>query len=175
MSGKVKAKMMDGALCVATSELCEVLGVHRNTIAQWERSGMPKKARGWYSLKDTIHWVMENRGVKKTPESEEEMTLSQQKLFYEAKLKAEQADAATLKNAISKGEYIKREDVVSELQRFFISLKRSMLGYSRRVAMEVAPYVEPDQARMIEQSISDATTEALQQLSVRGVYDAKKP
>lgn len=174
MSEKIKAKMIDGALCIGTSELCEILSVHRNTIAQWERTGMPKKARGWYSLKDVIKWVVENRGVKKTPDSEEEMTLAQQKLFYEAKLKEQQADAATLKNAIAKGEYIKREDVVSELQRFFTSLKRSMGGYSRKIAMEIAPYLEPDQVRVIEQGISDATNAVLLQLSVRGVYDARK-
>ncbi|MFB4326020.1 hypothetical protein RB298_27220 [Priestia sp. BR_2] len=174
MGEKVKAKMIDGALCIATSELCEVLDVHRNTIAQWERSGMPKKARGWYSLKEVISWVMDNRGVKKNQDDEEGMTLSQQKLKYEAQLKEQQAEAATLKNAIAKGEYIKREDVVSELQRFLVSLRRSMGGFSRKIAMEVAPYVEPDQVRMIEQSISDTTNAALLQLSVRGVYDAKK-
>ena len=63
---------------------------------------------------------------------------------------------------------------MSELQRFFISLRRSMSGFSRKIAMEVAPYVEPDQVRLIEQSISDTTNAVLLQLSVRGVYDAKK-
>ncbi|MFX3635443.1 MAG: hypothetical protein ACE3L7_04095 [Candidatus Pristimantibacillus sp.] len=174
MSGKTGTKIIDEALCINTSALCEVLSVHRNTLAQWVKAGMPKKANGWYELKVTINWVMDNRGVKKTPDSEEDMTLSQQKLFYEAKLKEQQADAATLKNAISKGEYIRREDVVSELQRFFVVLKRSMTGYSRRIAVEVAPYVEPEQVRIIEQSIADTTNEALLQLSVRGVYDAKK-
>ncbi|QOT13521.1 hypothetical protein JNUCC32_13495 [Paenibacillus sp. JNUCC32] len=102
------------------------------------------------------------------------MTLSQQKLKYEAQLKEQQAEAATLKNAISKGEYIRREDVVSELQRFFISLRRSMGGFSRKIAMEISPYLEPEQVRLIEQNIADTTNAALLQLSVRGVYDAKK-
>ncbi|MEC0092490.1 hypothetical protein [Paenibacillus macquariensis] len=174
MSGKMRAKMIDGALCINTSELCEMLSVHRNTLAQWVKAGMPKKANGWYSLKDTVNWVMDNRGVKKTPDNEEEMTLSQQKLFYEAKLKEQQAESATHKNEISKGEYIRREDVVSELQRFFTTLRRSMGGYSRKIAMEIAPYLEPDQVRIIEQNITDTTNAALLQLSVRGVYDAKK-
>lgn len=174
MSGKVKAKMIDGALCIATSELCELFDVHRNTIAQWERNGMPKKARGWYSLKDSIKWVAEHRGVKKNPDDEEGMTLSQQKLKYEAQLKEQQAEAATLKNAIAKGEYIRREDVVSDLQRFFVSLRRSMGGFSRKVSMEIAPYVEPDQVRVIERNIADTTSAVLLQMSVRGVYDAKK-
>ncbi|RNB72206.1 hypothetical protein EDM58_21925 [Brevibacillus panacihumi] len=102
------------------------------------------------------------------------MTLAQQKLFYEAKLKEQQTEAATLKNAIAKGEYIKRDDVVAELQRFFTTLKRSMSGFSRKIAMEVAPYVEPEQVRLIEQNITDTTNAVLQQMSVRGVYDAKK-
>ncbi|TGV30730.1 hypothetical protein EN829_035855 [Mesorhizobium sp. M00.F.Ca.ET.186.01.1.1] len=96
------------------------------------------------------------------------------KLRYEAELKREQAAAATLKNAISNGEYVKRDDVVSELQRFFVTLRRSMQGYSRKVAMEIAPYVDPDQVRIIEQNITDTTNAVLLQLSVRGVYDAKK-
>lgn len=174
LGGKIKAKMIDDSLCVATSEICEILNVHRNTIAQWERSGMPKKTRGWYSLKEVIPWVIENRGVKKNLDNEEDMTLSQQKLFYEAKLKEQQADAATLKNDIAKGEYIKRGDVVSELQRFFVSLKRSMSGFSRKIAMDISSYVDPEQVRIIEQNVSDTTNEVLLQLAVRGVYDAKK-
>jgi len=175
LSEKTKVKTIDGALCINTSGLCEVLDVHRNTLAQWTKAGLPKRANGWYSLKEAIKWVNDNRGVKKKQgDSEEEMTLSQQKLYYEAELKKQQSESATLKNAISKGEYIKRDDVVSELQRFFISLRRSMSGFSRKVAMEVAPYVDPDLVRMIEQNISDTTNAALQQLSVRGVYDAKK-
>lgn len=175
MSENAKVKTIDGALCINTSGLCEVLNVHRNTLAQWTKAGMPKRANGWYSLKDAISWVMDNRGVKKkSGENDEEMSLSQQKLFYEAELKKQQSESATLKNAIAKGEYILRETVVSELQRFFVSLKRSMSGYSRKIAMEIAPYVDPEQVRVIEQSITDTTNAALLQLSVQGVYDAKK-
>ncbi|MNC77873.1 hypothetical protein D3C75_1299460 [compost metagenome] len=49
-----------------------------------------------------------------------------------------------------------------------------MTGYSRSVAMEVAPYVGPELVRVIEQSISDKTNAVLLQMSVRGVYNAKK-
>ncbi|KAF6628828.1 hypothetical protein H6F38_19935 [Paenibacillus sp. EKM208P] len=96
------------------------------------------------------------------------------KLRYEAKLKEKQAEAAELKNAVAKGEYIKREEVVSELRRFFTTLKRSVNGLSRRIAMEVAPYVDPDTVRIIEQNIADSTNVVLEQMSVRGVYHAKK-
>lgn len=174
MSENAKTKIIDGALCINTSGLCDVLNIHRNTLAQWTKAGMPKKANGWFCLKDAIAWVMDHRGMKKKPESDEELTLAQQKLYYEAELKKQQSESATLKNEIAKGVWIKRDDVVSELQRFFISLRRTMTGYSRKIAMEVAPFVDPEQVRIIEQTISDTTNAALLQLSVRGVYDAKK-
>ena len=174
MAENAKTKIIDGALCINTSGLCDVLNIHRNTLAQWTKAGMPKRANGWFSLRDAFSWVMENRGVKKKADSEEDMSLSQQKLYYEAELKKQQAEKETLKNEIAKGEFIRREDVVSELQRFFISLRRSMSGFSRKIAVEIAPYVDPDQVRVIEQNITDTTNAALLQLSVRGVYDAKK-
>lgn len=168
--------MIEKRLCLSTSAMCEVLDVHRNTLAQWVKLGMPKCANGWYPLKDCLLWVQDYKGTSnnQAPENEEKMTLAQQKLFYEAKLKEQQTEAATLKNAIAKGEYIKRDDVVSELQRFFTTLKRSMAGFSRKIAMEVAPFVEPEQVRVIEQNITDTTNAVLLQMSVRGVYDAKK-
>lgn len=168
--------MIEKRLCLSTSAMCEVLDIHRNTLAQWVKLGMPKCANGWYPLKDCLLWVQDYKGTSnnQAPENEEKMTLAQQKLFYEAKLKEQQTEAATLKNAIAKGEYIKRDDVVSELQRFFTTLKRSMAGFSRKIAMEVAPFVEPEQVRIIEQNITDTTNAVLLQMSVRGVYDAKK-
>lgn len=174
MAENTKTKMIDGALCINTSGLCDILNIHRNTLAQWTKAGMPKRANGWFSLRDAFSWVMENRGVKKKADSEEDMTLAQQKLYYEAELKKQQAEKETLKNEIAKGEFIRREDVVGELQRFLISLRRSMTGFSRKIAVEIAPYVDPDQVRVIEQNIADTTNAALLQLSVRGVYDAKK-
>lgn len=177
MSTIKQVKIVDEALCISTSALCDVFDVHRNTVAQWNKLGLPKKMNGWYPLKETTEWVMDYRGASKKkaadPE-EDDMSLAQQKLFYEAKLKEQQADAATLKNSIAKGEYIRRDEVVSELQRFLVTLRRSMTGYSRKIAMEIAPYLDPTQVRVIEQNISDTTNDVLLQLSVRGVYDARK-
>lgn len=170
-----QVKMIDKVLCISASYAADLFGVHRNTLAQWVKLGMPKSGSGWYPLKPCFDWVMNYRlGSEDDPEDEEPKSDAARKLRYEAKLKEEQAAAARLKNAVTKGEYIKREEVVAELQRFFTTLKRSMTGYSRRVAMEVAPYVEPETVRLIEQNIADTTNAVLQQMSVRGVYYAKK-
>ncbi|EJW16914.1 hypothetical protein PAV_1c08990 [Paenibacillus alvei DSM 29] len=96
------------------------------------------------------------------------------KLRYEALLKKEQAEAATLRNEVERGEYIRRDEAIGDLQRFFVILRRSLTGFSRKVATEIAPYVSPEQARQIEQNIADVVHGVLLQMSVRGVYDAKK-
>ncbi|WP_449602446.1 hypothetical protein [Paenibacillus sp. Marseille-Q9583] len=168
-------KMIEETLCINASYTAELFGVHRNTLAQWVKLGMPKAMNGWYPLKDCFDWVMDYRlGAEEEDEENGPITDAAKKLRHEARLKEQQADAAAMRNAVSKGEYIRRDEVVSELQRFFTSLKRSMTGYSRSVAMEVAPYVSPELVREIEQSISDKTNAVLLQMSVRGVYHAKK-
>lgn len=170
-----QVKMVDEVLCISASYAAELFGVHRNTLAQWVKLGMPKAANGWYPLKSCFDWVMEYRlGGEDESDKGEPKSDAARKLRYEAKLKEKQAEAAELKNAVAKGEYIKREEVVSELRRFFTTLKRSVNGLSRRIAMEVAPYVDPDTVRIIEQNIADSTNVVLEQMSVRGVYHAKK-
>lgn len=170
------AKMIEETLCISASYAVELFGVHRNTLAQWVKLGMPKKKSGWYPLKECFDWVLDYRLGANEDEDEDNgpITDAAKKLRHEARLKEQQADAAALRNAVSKGEYVRRDEVVGELQRFFTALKRSMTGYSRSVAMEVAPYVSPELVREIEQSISDKTNAVLLQMSVRGVYHAKK-
>ncbi|MET3831015.1 phage terminase Nu1 subunit (DNA packaging protein) [Paenibacillus sp. DS2363] len=169
-------KIIEETLCISASYAAELFGVHRNTLAQWVKLGMPKMKSGWYPLKDCHDWVMDYKlgGDDEDDEEGEPKTDAAKKLKHEARLKEQQAEAAALKNAIARGEYVKREEVTTELQRFFTTLKRSMTGYSRRVAMEVAPFVDPETVRIVEQNIADSTTAVLQQMSVRGVYSAKK-
>ncbi|WP_023990524.1 hypothetical protein [Paenibacillus polymyxa] len=170
-----QVKMIDEVLCISASYAAELFGVHRNTLAQWVKLGMPKASNGWYPLKSCFDWVMEYRlGGEDESDEGEPKSDAARKLRFEAKLKEKQAEAAEFKNAVTKGEYIKREEVVSELRRFFTTLKRSVTGLSRRIAMEVAPYVDPDTVRIIEQNIADTTNVVLEQMSVRGVYNAKK-
>ncbi|QLG39385.1 hypothetical protein HW560_15660 [Paenibacillus sp. E222] len=169
-------RMIEETLCISASYAAELFGVHRNTLAQWVKLGMPKIKNGWYPLKDCHDWVMDYKlgGDEEGDEEGEPKTDAAKKLKHEARLKEQQAEAAALKNAVARGEYVKREVVITELQRFFTTLKRSMTGYSRRVAMEVAPFVDPETVRIVEQNIADSTTAVLQQMSVRGVYSAKK-
>lgn len=167
-------KMIEGNLCLTTQEICDRLNISRKTLAEWETKGCPKSCRGWWPLWEVLKWRgLIGNGVK-TEDEVEEISLAVKKLKYEAELKKQKAEEATFENAIAKGEYIKKEEVTSELQRFFAVLKRSMLGYSRKIATELGYFVDAIEARRIEKMITELTLDALSQLSIDGVYSATK-
>lgn len=175
MANKQFAKYVNGKPCMTTTALSEVLGITQQTLSLWESQGCPKESRGWWSLKDVLTWkgLITPSGVK-NEEQAKETSLNQKKLAAETKLKEQKADEAEYKNAIVRGEYIRKEDITAELQRFFIVLKRSMLGYSRRIATELSAFVDPSEARRMEKMVSELTIDALEQISIDGVYKAKK-
>lgn len=168
-------RWLDGKFCVTTAELCAQFGVNRKTIADWGNKGCPRAARGWWLLWDVLRW----RGLigasgAKTEAQADESSLAIKKLKYEAELKKQKAEEATFDNAIARGEYIRKEEITAELKRFFVVMKRSMLGYSRRIATEVSPYVDAITARRIEKMVTELTIDALEQISIDGVYKAPK-
>ncbi|HQB39399.1 MAG TPA: hypothetical protein PL053_09020 [Deltaproteobacteria bacterium] len=168
-------KTINDTFCVTTAELCAQLGVSRKTLTDWEAKGCPKVARGWWPLWEILRWKGLIGGGRIVDEAEaEEMSLSMKKLKYEAELKKQKAEEATFDNAIARGEYIPKDEITATLKRFFVVLKRSMLGYSRRIATEVSPYVDTITARRIEKMITELTTDALEQISIDGVYKAPK-
>jgi phage terminase Nu1 subunit (DNA packaging protein) len=167
-------KEIDGKICVTTQELCDQLGISRNTLTEWEDKGCPKAARGWWPIWDLLKWRGMIGGGVRTESDVEGMELTQQKLHYEAEYKKHQNEKVAFENSIAKGEYIKKEDITAELQRFFIVLKRSMMGYSRKIATEVSAYVDTLTARRIEKMVTELTKDALGQLCIDGVYSPQK-
>jgi phage terminase Nu1 subunit (DNA packaging protein) len=168
-------QLIDDAICVSTREILELFGITKGTLHQWEHKGCPKKARGWWSLNEILRWrgLVSAQGVK-TEEELESLSLQEQKLFYEVKLKESQAENYNLRNAIARGDYIEKEIIVSELSRFFIILKRSLLGLSKKLSNEISAYIDPIEARRIESYINDIVIDALEQLNVNGIYKAPK-
>lgn len=170
-----KVKVINDKICLSTSALCEVFNIDKSTLKRWGDDGCPKSARGWWPLKEVLEWrgLVSAAGMK-TEKDVKKLTLQQQKLYYEAKYKQAQSEAAEFKNAIQRGEFIPKDEIVAELQRFFIVLKRSMLGYSRKIATELAGYTDPVTARRIEKMITELTLDALEQISIDGVYTPSK-
>jgi len=164
-------KIIAGKVCVTTSALYEIFDVNESTLVRWAEKGCPKVQRGWWSIKDVLEWRSATFDKEKDIE---EMNFSEKKVYYEGKLKEAQLEAIDLKNKIAKGEYIEKDVIVKELQRFFTILKRSMSGYSRKIAAELSHLVDTSDARRMERLINEVTNNVLEQISIDGVYEAKK-
>lgn len=168
-------KMFDEKMCVSTQELCNQMNISRKTISEWETKGCPKQARGWWPIWEVLRWrgLIDGGGVN-TAEEADESSFAIKKLKYEAEYKKQKAEEAAFENAVTRGEYIKKDDIIAELQRFFIVLKRSLLGYSRTISTELAAYVDSVTARRIERMITELTMDALEQICIDGIYKPSK-
>lgn len=168
-------KIIDGKICLTTAALADVLGVDPRTIQEWNSRDCPKAARGWWSIRDVLVWRgLINPGGVNTEEEAKKISWTQRKLEFEARLKEQKAEEALFKNAVTKGEYVRKEDVTAELQRFFVVFKRSVLGIPRRIATELGTYVDAITARRMERAMTELIYDALEQLSIDGVYKAPK-
>lgn len=175
MASKQVAKMINGKLCLTTAAMTESLGISQQTLSFWEGQGCPKEVRGWWSIKDVLEWkgVLSALGVKSDEETSK-VSWNQKKLEADAKYKEQKAKEAEFKNAVNQGDYILKSDVVNELQSFFTVLKKSMMSYSRRIAIELSSYADTVTVRRIEKMITELTMDVLEQLSIDGVYKASK-
>lgn len=170
-------KVEDGKIIISTQELCDKLSISRKTLAEWDKKGCPKNGRGWWPLWDVLQWrgILNAKDIEEqTMDGSDQYSLNIKKLKYEAEYKKQKAEEAAYDNAITRGDYVLKEDVSNELKRFFIVLKRSMLGYSRRIVNEIGVYVDAITARRIEKMLNDLTMDALEQISIDGVYEDGK-
>ncbi len=160
-----RVKIIEDKICLSTASMCETFNINKSTLKRWSDDGCPKAARGWWPIREVLEWrgLVNASGIQ-TENDVEKLSLREQKLYYEAKYKQAQSESAAFKNAIERGEYVLKDEITAELKRFFVVLKRSMLGYSRRIATEISPYVDAITARRIEKMITELTVNALQYL-----------
>ena len=167
MAKEKDVKIIAGKVCVSTSALYEILEVNESTLVRWADKGCPKVSRGWWSIKDVLDW--RNASFKAMTEND----IAEKKTYYDGKVKEAQLEALNLKNKIAQGEYIAKEEIVAELQRFLVVLKKSMTSFSRKIAADLSHIVDSTEARRMGKLISDTTANVLEQLSIDGVYEAK--
>jgi len=144
-------------------------------LTDWKQKGCPQISRNWWSLKDVLAWrgLVSASGLK-SDDDIEKLGLQEQKLIYEIKWKQAQTENITYKNDIEKGKYLEREEIISELRRYFVVLKRSLLILPRKISNELSSYLDAVDVRRLENLIEETITDCLDQMSVSGVYNAKK-
>jgi phage terminase Nu1 subunit (DNA packaging protein) len=164
-------KKQGDKLILSTKEIIELLDISDRTLTDWKRQGLAQHSRGWWDLKLVLKW----RGmINSSGSGNKSVNLQQKKLEAEVAFKEAQSELTRLKTDIANGKYIDKELVEAELSRFFVIFKKSAMSLPRKLVGEIGTYVEPIEARRIEKSLSDAVNDALEQMSVDGVYHAKK-
>lgn len=168
-----RVKIINDEVCLSTAEMSALLSVDKDTVNNWGKRGCPKAGHGYWPLAAVLRWRgMVGTSGPETEEGSQGKALTTQKLEAEVRYKVMQAENQELKNAIAKGEYLERSEVVGELTRCFMILKRSLTGVVRKMITVVGPFVDPATARRIETDLNEALHDALEQLSVNGVYVA---
>jgi len=168
-------KIIDNKLYVNTPELCAILGITQQALSLWEKQGCPKEMRGWWCIADVLRWRGNLLMVDiESDEDIDKLTLKEQKMFFEIRLKQTQIENQDFKNAIAKGDYLLKTDVVSDLQKGLIVLKRSFLALGRKIATDLSGKLDSIECRKVESRINDIVYDGLDQISINGVYDPKK-
>lgn len=163
----------DGKILISSKRLYELLDISDKTLTNWKRQGCPQHSRGWWELQQVLKW----RGTIQSGESAENkkgQNLQFKKLEAEISYKETQAELSRIKADLAAGKYVEREFVESELSRFFLVFKKSTMALTRKLGNVIGAYADPLEARRAEQEVADTINDALEQMSVDGVYNAKK-
>lgn len=163
----------DGRVLVTTNKLCSLLDITDKTLTNWKRSGCEQHSRGWWDLKEVLKW----RGTIQVGEdaaSKKGVNLQQKKLEWEVAYKEAQTENTRMKNDLAEGKYVEREFVEMELSRFFLVFKKSTTALTRKLGNMIGSYMQPLEARRAENEIAETINDALEQMSVEGVYNVKK-
>lgn len=169
------AREIDGKRCLSTGAMCEILGVTRQAMNQWEQQGCPKAANGWWCPADVLRWKgMVGPGLR-SEDKADAISWREQKTKAEADLKKLQAAAAAINLGVIKGKYVPADEITDTLSRFFVVLKKSLLSLGRKVSVEVAPFVDEPTALRVSKMVKDIVTEGLEQISIDGTYVPPRP
>ena len=170
MNEKIRATD-DGDMLLNTEMLAAFFKVTRRTLTNWNKEGCPKLDRGWWSLREVMAWrEADGRGAELSDEGE----LKKRKMQVEIELKEVQRDYTQLKKRITDGDYLERDEVISELKRFMITFKRTALSLPRQISAQIGMMVEPEAARRLENQLTKTISEILEEMSIDATFSKKR-
>ena len=167
------SQVVDAKLCLSSAEMEEAFGVSRAALAKWAKQGCPKVKAGLWPLAEVIGWRgLGAKGTKK--KGDDELSDYELKLKYEAELKRLQSEGLETKNAIQRGDYRFKTDVVAEWTAYLVTLKKSLQALSRKIATDISPFVDVSTARRIERELAEMITAALETMNSGEQYAAPR-
>ncbi len=164
-----------GRVIVSTGWVCENMGVSRETVSKWVEKGCPKHGRGKFDLMDVLAWRGMIGGGRDgaAGSGDEGMTLQQKKLAAEVRYKQAQAELGEMRNAVSGGKYVVREELEAELSELFVGIRRACMALPRRVAGLLVGHVGRAEAAEIEAQCETIVRGSLERLSVGDLRTVK--
>ncbi len=149
---------------VGTNELCDWLGVSRETISELEQRGViAKLARGRWDLKAvvlayTAHLRERAAGRASDAAEDDGLDLTAER----ARLAKEQADAQAMKNAQLRGDLIAKADVVAGIQAAIAHCRAKLLS----IPTKAAPVAfGAESLAVVKEKLTDLVHEALAELA----------
>jgi len=162
--------------------IAQLFGISVRRVQQLTQEGIIKTVKDpnggcrKYELVSTIQAYTKYLSDKAhgREKNDENSKLKDDKLQVEIALKESQLEIHQLKTKIAQGEYISKEDVKLDYQRFFVVFKKFAMAIPSRIGGIIAGYVEPVVARGIEKDMKREIDDMLRTFIVAGESGDKK-
>lgn len=159
---------------IASAEVAAMyFGVTKQTLSNWVKDGCPRYRYGYYDIKDVAEYRLKRQGLVEDAQNTDDvskMSLKNQKIYFEKRLKEAQSEVARMNADIKKGHYLLRDDAVEDMAKWAIVCKRSLTSAVRTITQDVASQVSPEAARRCDAQLTKIVNELLRQLATEGCY-----
>ena len=161
---------------VRVEVIAQLFGVTVRRIQQLTQDGViwtevsKEDGRRRYPLVPTIQAYIQYLSDKAYGKSKaaKEVELKQQKLEAEVALKESQAELHRIKTEIATGDYISKEEVSLDYQKFFSVFKRFALQLPARLVSIVSDQIKTAEASRAEKEMTDEVARMLRAFIVAG-------
>lgn len=143
-------------MIITKAELSRELGVSKARVSQYIREGLPVRDDGKIEAEAAFAWVAANVDKSRIAAAQDPALNRQRVRLMEAK-----AEALEIKNAIRRGDLVKKSDVLAELQDKIIPARSKLLAIPDRAAPQLANFKSP---QAIEHLLTRLFKEALEEL-----------
>lgn len=160
---------------ISKPAMAELLGVSirriEQLVAEKTLENTKMGARTAFVLPETIRDYISTLQDRASGKDQKETidALIEKKLRAEIKLKESQGELHELRTAISKGEYIAKEEIQADYTIFFIRFRNFALSIASRVSGLIAGHVDPTEARQIESELQAEIESMLSSFTSRSV------
>lgn len=172
-----RKKEVDATEFVKADVIAKLFGVSVRRVQQLTQEGIIKTTQTEsgrrYQVYDTVSTYvgyLSDKAYSKS-KSDTEGKLKEQKLRAEVALKESQGELHRLRTEIAAGKYISIEEVKLDYSRFFVVLKKFIMGIPNKLAGRLVGYADPVEVRQIEKDLQNEATKMLKNFVVAAVVE----